>query len=61
MHKDRSGHSATTNIIINDTDDMVHADRHVSLQQFELAFNLPCSSVSDTVHKCPSYCKTCGR
>ena len=49
MHKDRSGHSATSNTIINDTDDMAHADRHVSLQEFELAFNL---HVAMPVH-CP--------
>jgi hypothetical protein len=61
MHKDRSGHLANSNTLINDTDDTVHADKHVSLQKFELAFNLPCSSVSDTVHKCPSYCKMCSR
>jgi hypothetical protein len=28
-------------------------------QTLELAFNLPCSSVCDTVHKCTSYCKMC--
>jgi hypothetical protein len=49
MHKDKGGHSATSNTIINDTDEMVHADRHISLQEFELAFNL---HVAISVH-CP--------
>lgn len=49
MHSYISGHSATSNTIINDKDDMVHAVRHVSLQEFELAFNL---HVAMSVH-CP--------
>jgi len=49
MRKDRSGHLARSNTIINDTDEMVHADRHVLLQEFKLAFNL---QVAMSVH-CP--------
>jgi hypothetical protein len=61
MDEERSGRPSTSADLIQDIDAAVQADRHVSVAQLEISFNLSRGTIWYIVQERLSYRKVCSR
>jgi hypothetical protein len=61
MDEQRSGQPSMSADLLQDIDAAVQADRHVSIAELEIGFNLSRGTVWNIVHERLSYRKVCSR